>query len=301
MAIQTTNKVYQITASGGTILLPVEDIVSKETLLYVSGSITLSSSLTISNSGTAEENTYFKIIYPGSITKGANSVTIFGMSLSASQALIPAIFEVRYNGTSFNVWYLPASTTTVSSQIDDLALAQLVQQTGPGLIGRSAATLGDMSYQTLTNEGNVFSLFGTTLAGNQDYGVRLAKATLSSGQVLTLNTAPITVIAAPGAGKMINILSVATKLTFGTAAYAANTQLSLKYVGAAYNACTDASTLVSGASRTLRWDQVVSTTASATNTQMIENAGIQITVNTGNPTTGDSSVDYYIYYVITTL
>jgi flagella basal body P-ring formation protein FlgA len=169
------------------------------------------------------------------------------------------------------------------------------------LIGRSAATLGDMSYQTLTNEGNVFSLFGTTLAGNQDYGVRLAKATLTSGQVLTLNTAPITVIAAPGAGKMITILEVSTKLTFGTAAYAANTQLSLKYVGAAYNACTDASTLVSGASRTLRWDQVVSTVASATNTQVVENAAVQITVNTGNPTTGDSSLSYYIYYVITTL
>jgi hypothetical protein len=291
---------YEITSSGGTISLSTTEI-SKEYNFICSSPITLSSSFTVTYTGTPAFGEIFKIIYPGNITKGANNVTIFGVSLSASQALIPAIFEARYNGVSHNVFYLPASTTPVSSQIDDLALTQLVQQTGPGVIGRSANTLGDLSMQSLTNEGNVFSLFGTTLAGNQDYGVRLAKGTLTSGQVLTLNTAPITVIAAPGAGKMINILSVATKLTFGTAAYAANTQLSLKYVGAAYNACTDASILVSGASRTLRWDQVVSTAASATNTQMLENAGVQITVNTGNPTTGDSSLDYYIYYVITTL
>jgi len=291
---------YKITSSGGTVLLPTSEI-SEEYILYIDAPVTLTSSYTVNYSGTPNTRYYYKIIYPGSITKGVNSVTIFGLSLSAAQALVPAIIEARYNGTTYDVFYIPATPVSVAAQIDDLALNQLVQQTGPGLIGRSAATLGDMSYQTLTNEGNVFSLFGTTLAGNQDYGVRLAKGTLTSGQVLTLNTAPITVIAAPGAGKMINILSVATKLTFGTAAYAANTQLSLKYVGAAYNACTDASTLVSGASRTLRWDQVVSTTASATNTQMIENAGVQITVNTGNPTTGDSSVDYYIYYVITTL
>ena len=301
MAIQTTNRVYEITSSGGTILLPVADIVSNETLLYVSGSISLSSSLTIAHSGAPERDTYFKIIYPGNITKGANSVSVFGMSLSSSQALSPAIFEVRYNGTTFNVWYLPATTTPVSTQIDDLALNQLVQQTGPGLIGRSPATLGDMSYQTLTNEGNVFSLFGGTLAGNQDYGVRLAKGTLTSGQVLALNTSPITVISAPGAGKIINILSVFTRLNFNSAAYAANTSLRLKYVGAAYDALVDSSILVSGASRVLRWDQAISTTVSATNTQMIDNVGIQITVNTGNPTTGDSSLDYYIYYVITTL
>jgi hypothetical protein len=291
---------YQVTSSGGTVILPVNEQ-SEEYVLYVGSPITLTSSYTVSYSGIPDTGYYYKIVYPGRITKGANSVTIFGLSLSAAQALVPAIIEARYNGTTYDVFYIPATPVSVAAQIDDLALNQLVQQTGPGLIGRSAATLGDMSYQTLTNEGNVFSLFGTTLAGNQDYGVRLAKGTLTSGQVLTLNTAPITVIAAPGAGKMINILSVATKITFGTAAYAANTQLSLKYVGAAYNACTDASTLVSGASRTLRWDQVVSTTASATNTQMLENAGVQITVNTGNPTTGDSSVDYYIYYVITTL
>jgi hypothetical protein len=223
------------------------------------------------------------------------------VSLTAAQALIPAIFEARWNGTTYDVWYLPATSTPVSSQIDDLSLNQLVQQTGPGLIGRSAATLGDMSYQTLTNEGNVFSLFGGTLAGNQDYGVRLVKGTLTSGQILTLNTAPITVIAAPGAGKMINIISVFTKINFNSAAYAVNTQLVLKYVGAAYNACADLSILVSGASRTLRWDSAVSTTPSATNTQMLENVAVQITVNTGNPTTGDSSLDYYIYYVITTL
>jgi hypothetical protein len=291
---------YKVTSSGGTVILPTNRT-SEEYVLYVDNPITLTSSYTVSYSGWPDIGYYYKIVYPGRITKGVNSVTIFGLSLSAAQALVPAIIEARYNGTTYDVFYIPATPVSVAAQIDDLALNQLVQQTGPGLIGRSAATLGDMSYQTLTNEGNVFSLFGTTLAGNQDYGVRLAKATLTSGQVLTLNTAPITVIAAPGAGKMINILSVATKLTFGTAAYAANTQLSLKYVGAAYNACTDASTLVSGASRTLRWDQVVSTTASATNTQMLENAGVQITVNTGNPTTGDSSVDYYIYYVITTL
>ena len=291
---------YKVTSSGGTVLLPTNGT-SEEYILYVDNPITLTSSYTVNYSGGPDTGYYYKIIYPGSITKGANSVTIFGLSLSAAQALVPAIIEARYNGTTYDVFYIPATPVSVAAQIDDLALNQLVQQTGPGLIGRSPATLGDMSYQTLTNEGNVFSLFGGTLAGNQDYGVRLAKATLTSGQVLTLNTAPITVIAAPGAGKMITILDVATKLTFGTAAYAANTQLSLKYAGAAYNACTDASTLVSGASRTLRWDQVVSTTASATNTQVVENAAVQITVNTGNPTTGDSSITYYIYYVITTL
>ena len=166
MAISNPKTFVNVTSSGGTILFSADDCINGEGILTIASAITLSSSLTVSYSGTPTFESYFKIIYPGSITKGANAVTIFGMSLSASQALIPAIFEARWNGTSYNVWYLPATSAPVSNQIDDLALNQLVQQTGPGLIGRSPATLGDMSYQTLTNEGNVFSLYGGTLAVN---------------------------------------------------------------------------------------------------------------------------------------
>jgi hypothetical protein len=52
--------------------------------------------------------------------------------------------------------------------------------------------------------------------------IQYATANLSSAQILALNTTPVQVLAAPGAGKMIELISVATELIFGTVAYSTN-------------------------------------------------------------------------------
>jgi hypothetical protein len=92
-----------------------------------------------------------------------------------------------------------------------------------------------------------------------------------------------------------------SSVTFGTAAFATNTTIVAKYQGATFNARTDAASLVSTNSRIIRWDSNVSISGSASSTQIIENAAVNIMATGGNPTAGDGEVDIWLYYVIVDL
>ena len=62
-------------------------------------------------------------------------------------------------------------------------------------------------------------------------GVQPATVTLSSAQLLALDTVPITIVAAPGAGKWVNIHRVGWYYKYGTAPYAGNPFVYVMYAG----------------------------------------------------------------------
>ena len=125
-----------------------------------------------------------------------------------------------------------------------------------------------------------------------------AKLTIATADVLTLNTTPIEIVAAPGAGYAIEVLSASMKMVYNSATYATNTSLELITAGATNS---QASTVIKNSASTIRRFADATTLASATATQLVDNAALNVTVSSGDPTAGDSDITIYVTYRIITL
>lgn len=118
---------------------------------------------------------------------------------------------------------------------------------------------------------------------------------LTDTQIKALNSSPITVIAAQGAGTYIRPVFGAGKLDYNSATYTANS-LRLKYVGDAeadYIFTYRSSFLTSASSTT-----DTPSTSGVTKVQLQENTGIEIFVNTADPTVGNSTVVVELFFEI---
>lgn len=125
-----------------------------------------------------------------------------------------------------------------------------------------------------------------------------AKLTIATADVLTLNTTPIEIVAAPGAGYAIEVISASMKMVYNSATYATNTSLELITAGATNS---QASTVIKNSVSTIRRFADATTLASATATQLVDNAALNVTVASGDPTAGDSDITIYVTYRIITL
>lgn len=135
----------------------------------------------------------------------------------------------------------------------------------------------------------------TGIAGN---GYLIAKVTLTTAQVLALNTTPVQLVAAPGVNYAILVLKSSARLNYNTIPYATNLVLGIGHPTASVSQETITGLL--GAS-IIKTQNGLSIGSSATETQLIENAAVNVNVLVGNPTAGNSSVDIYLTYRIISL
>ncbi|MHC4379381.1 MAG: hypothetical protein ACYS26_22510, partial [Planctomycetota bacterium] len=120
-----------------------------------------------------------------------------------------------------------------------------------------------------------------------------ASVELTPAQVLALNTTPITIVGAVSGYAIEVVVSASVKIDFGTTAYATNTFIQLIGKGAT-TAQYGASVLNATVATTKKLPEI--STTSATTTQLITNAALQVSTLTGDPTTGDSTVTVYVNY-----
>lgn len=134
------------------------------------------------------------------------------------------------------------------------------------------------------------------LAGRSS--VITVKVSLSSAEILALNTTPKQLVAAPGSGKILQPLFYLVKLSYATAQYATNTTLQFNYDGLPAVGIVSNSILNRTESFIMR-QAAASTTAFAfaISTSDITNKGLFVSVTNGNPTAGDGTLDIYVSYV----
>lgn len=164
------------------------------------------------------------------------------------------------------------------------------------LLQRDAST----GFQTVVwrNDGTTAAPSWTQVA-TLDANVVTAKVTLSSAQILALHTTPIQLIAAPGAGKVIDVLGVTARTNFLTAAYGTNTELDITDATAGTILLKDTANVL-GATSTKVF-KVEPSIASNAALLVTANGAVNATVATGDPATGAGSVDIYITYKVITL
>ena len=124
------------------------------------------------------------------------------------------------------------------------------------------------------------------------------KVTLSAAQIKTISTVPISVISAPGAGKVIEIVSAFLSFNYGTVTFDAsfNFEVSLYTDTANGRQYTTANNILNKTSSTIQtFDKDASVAG-----QLVDNKAIFIDGG-DDSTVGDSTIDLYINYRIITL
>lgn len=126
-----------------------------------------------------------------------------------------------------------------------------------------------------------------------------ASVTVSSAQILTLFTSPVQIIAAPGAGNYIDIISASIFYDYATTAYGGGTTVYLQFNNGTEQQATDGSALLAQTADMIAL--LDGQNSIAVQWSVIENAPIQIKASPSNPTTGDSTLKVRILYRIVTI
>ena len=129
-------------------------------------------------------------------------------------------------------------------------------------------------------------------------GMQSLKVTMTSAQILNSFTSPVILVAAPGAGYAIQLISASYRINFNTTAYITAGNSIIKTTGATTQQVVISNTnFVSAvASRFMGGASSI-----PGNTSIIENADLTFTQSVSDPTTGDSTIDLYLTYIIITL
>jgi hypothetical protein len=123
------------------------------------------------------------------------------------------------------------------------------------------------------------------------------KVTITSAQLLSMNTTLIDIVAAPGAGIAVLPYSVLLYYRFGTTEYLTNLNVILSPNNSIWNVAFN-SALQGTQDRITSRSIFPTVSASGGN---IDNQPLQVQVQTANPTAGDGTLDVYVAYYLLTL
>ena len=124
--------------------------------------------------------------------------------------------------------------------------------------------------------------------------IKSASLTIATAQVLTLHSIPVAFGLTVPSGYYVQPTSIAASLDYNSIAYATNTRVAIRFIGAASGLSVFNNAFLSSAS-----DAFFSVGhSSPTGTNVIVNTDIEAYVETGNPTAGNSDITIYLTYVL---
>jgi hypothetical protein len=123
--------------------------------------------------------------------------------------------------------------------------------------------------------------------------LRKATVTLSSAQLLDLNSTSITLVAAPGAGKYLAITRVNAVLTYGTTPYTVADSVPVRVGGVQSVSLASLLGASESSVATMNGGDLTAVPLSS-----LENGAIDIRASDSNPTGGDSTLTVTVWYSI---
>lgn len=158
---------------------------------------------------------------------------------------------------------------------------------------------GSTSYGPLSVKGGGLKLFDFLKANTAKKGTeeRVSLVPLTSAQLLALFTTPVSLVAAPGAGKFLEFLGAFVFYRYGTAAYASVAgTLTANYTNAA-GVATSTALAATGLFDQVT-DQFRTFKQKSTDVAIAENTPLVLSLSTANMTTGDGLAYVQISYRI---
>ena len=180
------------------------------------------------------------------------------------------------------------------------------QTTGAGIdIGLSVqvpTTQSVAAFQVEKPDGTVvYSIDGTGAtisSGVSKVQTLKAQIALTAAQIFALNSAPLQLIAAPGAGKVILLHNLVFQMTYGTVQFTGGGAVSPVYHGATTNLLTGS---VAAATVTAAANATISAGAEAAALALTTNTAVDFRAATADFAAGDSTAIVTVWYSIITL
>jgi hypothetical protein len=144
IAIAAANLTLEGGSPASTLNLDETDLL--QYYVMTTAGVSLSSSLTIAYGGAGVPPTGLvgMFFFPGGVTLGVNTFTIFGYALSATEALKGAVIAVVYDGSAFSVSVLPAANATEWIETGDIAALAVTDAKIASGIDGSKVSVGSM-------------------------------------------------------------------------------------------------------------------------------------------------------------
>ena len=161
------------------------------------------------------------------------------------------------------------------------------------LYGTSGTTFPDNIIGSISEED--LRDFGQDIADSVfTSGFISTKVTIPSASILTAFTTPVTLVAAQGAGTFIEVIRLFMFLDYNSAAYATNTDIE---IGINNGVATIASSILDQTNDMYSYF----TMSNYSTLNNITNQPLEFSIQTGNPTAGNSPLYVYLTYRVITL
>ena len=259
----------------------------------LTGTVTLTSNYTVT-AGTVgiKAGSQFQIEIAGGITIGANTLTVFGISINANQALTGGVIVLA---TFDGVAWVAASTSRPVSTAD---ITPMVARTVMGNATNATAAPTDIGFPT---DFGVLQRNGTTLttglltADNFAVGtpvMQLAVTSISSAEILASFTTPILIL--PTLATYAIIHNIVILMGVGTV-YGTNTDARIYFQMA-----TDDLMVADGVwgATSSGGYQAFFLNLGTTAYQVGKASDLFIATSTGNPTGGTATAEVLVYYTL---
>jgi hypothetical protein len=283
-----------VPSGGGTLTLVAG--VNNQYQRLSSSAVTLSSNYTITAATSGvKDGTTFLLDFVGNITTSGNTVTAFGVVIPAAQALAGGMAVLATFDATAVVWRAitinkPVTLSTLSNQAALTVVANATNASAPPT-ALPFATDGDVLQRSGTSI--VASLLSAVNFGSTVAPIKYATYNLSSSEILNSFTTAVTILA--GVAGLTHVpLFIVWETTFGTTAYATNTNAVIRAAGGSSQVVQQTGLLAFAASG-FAVNTIVG--VGAFQTQIVKGAALTFGTLTGNPTAGDGTILVHIYYI----
>jgi hypothetical protein len=284
---QETFGVTTITVPSGGGTLTIVPGADKRTYV-LQGTTTLSSNYTVAGATSGvTDGSAVRVVISGGITIGANTVTVFGESISSYDCLI--------GGAEVYAEFNAATSSYVATYVNrNIPLAKILTT------GLGSGDDGKLVTYDFANNEFVASFLTAANLPSTFQGINITATTISSGQLLTSNTTPIVLLTASGSTSTVEVpIMFVVRYVYATSTYATNLDGVFEYTGPTvsnqYASKTGMLGFVANGIDVVYPDNY----NSSVETLLTPNYTFVYRTGVGNPTAGDSSI--VIYTISTTL
>lgn len=235
----------------------------------------------------------FIIDIAGGVTTGANTFTVFGVVISAQQALNGGIrVDAYFDGS---VWRATQTSKPITA-------SDLGSQAALSVVANATNASASPSALAFSTDGGVLQRSGTSLIaaplsalnfGNTLAPIKYAVYSLSSSEILNSFSSPVTILAGVAGVTHVPVL-VVWENTFNSIAYATNTNAIISAAGGSTQVVQQNGLLAFSAS-----GFAVNSIASVGSyqTQIVKGADLEFSTLVGNPTAGDGTIKIHLFYI----
>jgi hypothetical protein len=244
-----------------------------------------------------KDGTQFFIEIASGTTIGANAFTVFGQTILAADALAGGAMVIATFDATANVWRsVYINKALAITQFPSIAaLSVLANDTNASDVPKAlvAATNGQLLIRR-SNALGFLSLEADNFSGStQLFAPRTFGGTILSADILTSFTTPVVLIDEITAGGLPVLMTVMFGMSSGGSAYAAYTNIGIRYTGASDDiASFDGALAITG---TDFYSHQIVLEAPATGAVSWSNQ-IELYTKTGNPTTGTRNILYQLFF-----